>query len=570
MTTKMYQRTNDVVVSATLLLVLLSFTSIQAFKTNLPVEIQPDNQVAVKLGHSQTILCKAAVALQVCRFTIPGEDSLVLTPGQPSEDGIDYYGEGLDKGQCGVTISNIKERHDGNVTCYLTPGKGRSESYNSVRMIVAKQPLHPQLHLNKNNGAYKSGEKMEVSCVAVEGRPPANVSLYLDNEPIGFDERPIIYGRPIEETQAILNTSRSVTPSDNGKTLRCVADHIALQQPLETTRQIEVHFPPQPQQTIERFGYAIGRPGKVNVTVQANPKPNFTWKVDTVKINAGMPDVSGRLQTSSPVDLGHGYWSLVLNIDSVQKSDTDKEYSLEAHNNEGYAVYKIILSSSSEPPAGALGRFNQFYDKLSEHMHALGVDLDAGSIIGIVIGVLILILCVFLVIFARATGRWCFAGGSIKRNIGESDFAEPVESVNLLRFVKPKTDDASPRRTDTESTGHYSRSEVDIGKTGGRIRPKISLPQLFKRKKDKVTGTDTDTVRTIVTMDDEKQISSGEKTAGALTTGHEGGIVYAELDLAHQNQKQQGAPRRLTEDKTEYAEILYTKPENQEHPLSEK
>jgi hypothetical protein len=110
---------------------------ISAFKMNLPVEIQPDNQVAVKLGHSQTILCKAAVALQVCRFTIPGEASLVLMPRQPSEDGIDYYGEGLDKGQCGVTISNIKERHDGNITCHLTPGKGRSESYNSVRMIVA-------------------------------------------------------------------------------------------------------------------------------------------------------------------------------------------------------------------------------------------------------------------------------------------------------------------------------------------------------------------------------------------------------------------------------------------------
>lgn len=42
----------------------------------------------------------------------------------------------------------------------------------------------------------------------------------------------------------------------------------------------------------------------------------------------------------------------------------------------------------------------------------------------------------------------------------------------------------------------------------------------------------------------------------------EGGIVYAELDLT---QQQQGvAPRRINEDKTEYAEILYTKPETEE------
>lgn len=39
-----------------------------------------------------------------------------------------------------------------------------------------------------------------------------------------------------------------------------------------------------------------------------------------------------------------------------------------------------------------------------------GVDLDAGSIIGIVVGALVLLLIVFILIFARATGRWCFAG----------------------------------------------------------------------------------------------------------------------------------------------------------------
>lgn len=44
------------------------------------------------------------------------------------------------------------------------------------------------------------------------------------------------------------------------------------------------------------------------------------------------------------------------------------------------------------------------------------------------------------------------------------------------------------------------------------------------------------------------------------TTG-EGGIVYAELDLT---QQQQSIPRRLNEDKTEYAEILYTKPATEE------
>ena len=47
---------------------------------------------------------------------------------------------------------------------------------------------------------------------------------------------------------------------------------------------------------------------------------------------------------------------------------------------------------------------------------------------------------------------------------------------------------------------------------------------------------------------------------GTPISGQAGGIVYAELDLAHQEQL---SSRRLNEDKTEYAEILYTKPDEQ-------
>ncbi|KZC10323.1 hypothetical protein WN55_01439 [Dufourea novaeangliae] len=122
-------------------------------------------------------------------------------------------------------------------------------------------------------------------------------------------------------------------------------------------------------------------------------------------------------------------------------------------------------------------------------------------------------------------------------------------------------------RSDTESAGRYSRTEVD-GSRGGR-KPKISLTRLFKRNKDKVSGADTDTVRTVVTVDDEKlQTTASDAQEGKPnpSTG-EGGIVYAELDLTLQ---QQGvAPRRLNEDKTEYAEILYTKPATEEQTPNE-
>lgn len=62
---------------------------------------------------------------------------MVLSKGQPPEDGIEYYGEGTEAGQCGVHIAKIKEIHDGVFKCTLTPTDSRAEVQASVKIIVA-------------------------------------------------------------------------------------------------------------------------------------------------------------------------------------------------------------------------------------------------------------------------------------------------------------------------------------------------------------------------------------------------------------------------------------------------
>ncbi|XP_077266070.1 fasciclin 3 isoform X3 [Temnothorax americanus] len=513
----------------------ISFYSIFA-KSSTFIDIDPKKETAVRVGESLQILCSAQQPLRVCRVEIPGEGSIVLNANEPSEDGIEYYGNGLNNGQCGVRIAKVKEIHDGIFKCSLTVIKARQESTASLKIIVARPPNNPDLRTNRGSlggTRFRRGEKLEISCSALSGRPAANVSLFLDDEPIGEDRN--TYDTNIDDDSlAVQNASRSLEWTDNGKTLRCVANHIALEKPKEMAVQLEVFYPPQPHPTFERFGYVIGRQGIINITIYAHPRPRFTWRVNDEKIDEGRPDESNRLETSTAVDLGKGAWSVILTIDSVQKSDTEKEYTLEATNSEGSSEYRIVLSTSSEPA----GPLSSLYGKLSEHMHALGVDLDAGSIIGIVVGVLVLVLIIFLVIFARATGRWCFAGHSSTRNLGES--------------------------SDTESAGRYSRSEVDGASSRGQRKPRINLSRFFGKNKDKVSGADTDTMKTVVTVDDEK-LQTAEPAGQEGRTNppaSEGGIVYAELDLT---QQQQGAaPRRINEDKTEYAEILYTKPETEE------
>ncbi|XP_071565619.1 fasciclin-3 isoform X2 [Temnothorax nylanderi] len=522
-------------------------SSIIEAKSSTFVDIDPKKETAVRVGESLQILCSAQQPLRVCRVEIPGEGSIVLNANDASEDGIEYYGNGLNSGQCGVRIAKVKENHDGIFKCSLTVVKARQESTASLKIIVARPPNNPDLRINRGSlggNRFRKGEKLEISCSATSGRPAANVSLFLDDEPIG-EERNTFYDTNIDDNSlAVQNASRSLEWTDNGKTLKCVANHIALDKPKVSTMQLQVFYPPQPHATFERFGYVVGRQGIINITINAHPRPRFTWRVNDEKIDEGRPDESNRLETSTAVDLGKGAWSVILTIDSVQKSDTEKEYALEATNSEGSYEYRIVLSTSSEPA---------------------GVDLDAGSIIGIVVGVLVLVLIIFLVIFARATGRWCFAGHSSTRNLGESDFADPATGVSLLHLGKSKTTaDVVRKRSDTESAGRYSRSEVDGASSRGQRKPRINLSRFFGKNKDKVSGADTDTMKTVVTVDDEK-LQTAEPAGQEGRTNppaSEGGIVYAELDLT---QQQQGAaPRRINEDKTEYAEILYTKPETEE------
>lgn len=102
------------------------------------VDIEPKHQTAVRLGESLQILCRVGRPLRVCRVEIPGEEGgMVLSKGQPSEDGIEYYGEGTEAGQCGVHIAKIKESHDGIFKCTLTTTERRAEAQASTRIIVA-------------------------------------------------------------------------------------------------------------------------------------------------------------------------------------------------------------------------------------------------------------------------------------------------------------------------------------------------------------------------------------------------------------------------------------------------
>lgn len=89
----------------------------------------------MRQGEKIDLLCKAPfqggarVPLLYCRFEVPGENPLRVTPDLRVPD-ITWFGEpnGLDQGECGITIQRVLDKHNGPVRCSLG-AKGSSDEY---------------------------------------------------------------------------------------------------------------------------------------------------------------------------------------------------------------------------------------------------------------------------------------------------------------------------------------------------------------------------------------------------------------------------------------------------------
>ncbi|KAL1139738.1 hypothetical protein AAG570_006716 [Ranatra chinensis] len=352
---------------------------------------------------------------------------------------------------------------------------------------------------------YTEGESLTASCVVSNGRPVANLAWYLGEKKIteGLSQ-PVIYDKVPDDLHTIAqNLTRVIQASDNGKSLRCVAEHPVLVNNNSTQVNIRVHFRPKPLQgPIEYFGLTEGEEGHVTVVVMANPKPTFVWTIGDKDIYEGEEDSTGKFHVKHSVEAqnkGPGNWETVLIINDLSKEDVERNYILTATNDLGNEKYTILISTSPEPKSPEFG---------------------AGPIALIVVVVLLILVIVSVLLVARAKGRWCFAG-----------------KLNIFSLLI----------NDTESAEHHSST-----------KPKATFTSVFKKKSDKVSA-DIDSPKTKdVTVNDEKVGDTEDNGHVALKQKNDEGVVYAELDL-QTSPPSRGLLVRPENDKTEYAEIIHTK-----------
>ncbi|KRT85239.1 Immunoglobulin, partial [Oryctes borbonicus] len=214
-------------------------------------------------------------------------------------------------------------------------------------------PRAPELELARDTyGQFKVNDILRASCTVKDGRPVANISWYLDDEPLYDDlSMPTVLDFNNGDLHTKMqNLTRQLMFSDNGRYLKCVATHPALETPSVTMRQLDVFYPPRPLgNPIDRFGYELGHKGIIEVEIEANPKPKLEWNLRGETLKEGGVDSTGRIKAEYAQELGRGRYTASLTIAAVNKQDTETQYALVAYNDMGRQDYTVLISTSPEP-----------------------------------------------------------------------------------------------------------------------------------------------------------------------------------------------------------------------------
>lgn len=417
---------------------LLFFTCIASLRmilAALVVKVEP-REITLLEGETLTAMCRVNESLFECRWDgVDRSKALHVKPGAELPKGIEYHGRGLDNGECGITISKVSEDHNGVLICHVTPtfAGSRAELDGKIFLTVAKEPRDIQINVTRiethlssdySNNTFEEYNRIQAECTINYGRPAANISWYIGTERIldGLDT-PVIRDLESKEQRIMQNLSTMLTYLDNGKDLRCVADHITfgpgtLQHPNFT---LNVYFKPKFGK-IKPCAFIIGKSGKILVPIHANPKPKIEWLIGGESIPEGGRDKTGRFHALFLSDEKNGQWEAVINITVVRPEDVKKNYKLTAKNSVGEKDYEGVISAcgvpsvavtaSSASPVAVPACPSPTPDVTScppsspevLACPAPSVDVTAWSIAGTAITIILIIVRRSILIVCRATG----------------------------------------------------------------------------------------------------------------------------------------------------------------------
>lgn len=101
------------------------------------VTVEPAS-ATVRNGQNVTLLCRSNSPLLYCRFEIPRLQAFRINEKTRS-DSYEYYGRGLDSGDCGVHLYHVDLNNNGVVLCTLGYRDNDSEDIGSIDLVVGSK-----------------------------------------------------------------------------------------------------------------------------------------------------------------------------------------------------------------------------------------------------------------------------------------------------------------------------------------------------------------------------------------------------------------------------------------------
>lgn len=310
------------------------------------IETIPPKLYAKNLAQNVNLLCRADKPIEACTVKIPGYLQVYDVHNLNATGLLSYYGDGLPRGDCGVTIGTFKAANEGKFQCNLTVG---GEVYSeTIELTQALVPEATVLEIGENTvleeDGFTANQTLSVKCISADGIPGANLSWYLNDDPIDDSMLgEITTSTRMNKKGKTLTTVEQelkyfITPEDNGKKIVCKAKHFANGKVFSRgTLPLDIKFAPLPHTAIyiDEKHRAL-----INITVRANPRPKTSWKVHGEIIEEGQS--VGPYQAYSPRDMDCGNYLVLLKVN--ERTNDTMYLEMTATNSLGSQTYVIKAS----------------------------------------------------------------------------------------------------------------------------------------------------------------------------------------------------------------------------------
>lgn len=326
------------------------------------IETIPPKLYVKPLSKEVNLLCRSSKPATACSVKIPGYTGIYDVHNLP--DGLGYYGNSLQHGECGITFVTLKSSNEGKFQCNMTIG---GEVFmEAIEVVLTVKPEPTDIEIGESaiveQGAFAPNQTIRVKCTSMDAIPAANLTWLVDDEqidgsmigPLEFTDRVDNKGKKFTTVTQELNYF--ITSKDHGKKIICRAEHFAITKGFyRAFLPLNIRFPPERVPTIY---IGDGEHTMVNITIRANPRPTTLWEVNGMTVIEGQS--SGPYQAYYPRDMGFGNYLVMLRIN--ERTEQTEIFELTATNELGSQVYVIKASKQgAEPEPPSPGRASTFW-----------------------------------------------------------------------------------------------------------------------------------------------------------------------------------------------------------------